>query len=281
MILVTGASGKTGKAVIRALAARGAAVRAVVRRAAQVDTVVAAGAREAVVGDLGDAGALARAAHGAAAIYHICPNVLPHEIAYGRALIDAAHAAGVRRVAYHSLLHPAVEAMPHHWDKMRVEEMLFASGLEIVVLQPTTYMQNLLAGWRRIVDEGIYRVPYKVASRISLVDLDDVAAVAATVLTEPGHAGATYELVGTPPLSQDEVAAALGEALGRPVRAEQEPIASWEARAAGIGDHQRDTLKKMFRYYEDHGLAGCPNVLRWLLGRPPTGVAEFARAQGD
>src|SRR5207244_521957 len=108
MILVTGASGKTGKAVTRALAAHSVAVRAFVHSAEQVDAVTAAGARESVVGDLGDTGALAEAARGAAAIYHICPNVTPHEVAYGRAMIAAAGAAGVRLIAYHSVLHPAI-----------------------------------------------------------------------------------------------------------------------------------------------------------------------------
>ena len=93
----------------------------------------------------------------------------------------------MRRLVYHSVLHPQIEAMPHHWEKMRAEELLFAAGLDVTVLQPTAYMQNILAGWRDIVEAGIYRVPYPVESRISLVDLDDVAAAAALVLTQPGH----------------------------------------------------------------------------------------------
>ncbi len=67
----------------------------------------------------------------------------------------------------------------------------------MTILQPTAYMQNILAGWRSIVEDGIYRVPYPIDTRISLVDLRDVAEAAARVLTEDGHVGATYELVGT------------------------------------------------------------------------------------
>jgi uncharacterized protein YbjT (DUF2867 family) len=121
------------------------------------------------------------------------------------------------------------------------------------------------------------RNPYPVETRLSLVDLDDVAEAAAIVLTQPGHLGATYELVGTAPMTQVEVAAALGEALGRPVRAEAELVEVWEARATSLGDYQRATLMQMFRYYGRHGLVGNPNVLRWLLGREPTGLGEFAR----
>jgi uncharacterized protein YbjT (DUF2867 family) len=192
-------------------------------------------------------------------------------------MIAAARAIDVERIVYHSVLHPAIEAMPHHWNKMRVEELLRASGRNIVILQPTAYMQNLLANWRSIVADGVFRVPTPVTARISLVDLDDVAEVAASVLTQPGHAGASYELVGTKALSQVEVAAALADGLGRPVRAEEEPAAAWEARATALGDTQRATLKAMFGYYARHGLAGNPGVLRWLLGREPQSLADFAR----
>jgi NAD(P)H dehydrogenase (quinone) len=277
MILITGAAGKTGKAVIEAVAARGAQVRALVHRAAQTDEVTAQGAREVAVGGFDDPAALARAASGVTAIYHICPNVSPHEIAYAKAVVTAAKAAGVPRFVYHSVLHPQIEAMPHHWAKLRVEEMLLASGLDVTFLQPTAYMQNILAGWRSIVEDGVYQVPYPVETRISLVDLRDVAQAAALVLTEPGHGSATYALVGTAPLTQIEVADALSAALGRPVRAAAEPIEAWEARAraAGMGDYQRDTLAAMFRSYAACGLAGNSNVLGWLLGRAPGTLGEF------
>jgi uncharacterized protein YbjT (DUF2867 family) len=141
-------------------------------------------------------------------------------------------------------------------------------------------MQNLLAGWAAITTEGVYRVPYAVASRLSLVDLRDVAEVAARVLTTPGHTDATYELVGTPGLSQTEVAAALAEALGRPVRADVTDRAEWSANAHknGLPDDARLTLLKMFEYYEAYGLCGSPVTLTALLGRPPGTLAAFAHA---
>ena len=82
--------------------------------------------------------------------------------------------------------------MPHHWKKLRVEEMLFESRLPYTILQPATYMQNLLAYWCKIHEEGIFQLPYSVETRLSMVDLNDVAQAAAIVLTEPGHVGATY-----------------------------------------------------------------------------------------
>jgi uncharacterized protein YbjT (DUF2867 family) len=277
MILVTGAAGKTGRAVIRALTARGEVIRALVHRPEQVRLVEGVGAREVVVGDMCVQATMGQAAQGARAVYHICPNVSPDEVAIGQVAIAAARSAGVKHFVYHSVLHPQVEAMPHHWQKLRVEEKLFESGLSYTILQPAAYMQNVLAHWDQIVEQGVYSVPYAVETRLGMVDLEDVAEAAAAVLTEPGHAGAVYELAGTEVLSQVEVATILGQQLGRPVRAEAVSLETWERRAreSGLGDYQIETLVKMFRYYERYGFWGNPRVLSWLLGRPPTTFAAF------
>jgi len=281
MILVTGASGKTGVAVVRALLARGETVRALVHRDGQTEAMRALGVRAVSVGDMRQPRALLKAAEGARAIYHVCPNVSPQEVSIGRDAIAAARHNGVSRFVYHSVLHPQIEEMPHHWDKLRVEEMLLDTELDFTILQPAPYMQNILAGWRRISEHGIYGFPYPAATRLSLVDLDDVGEVAAAVLTTPGHAAATYELVGTPPLDQVAVAAAIGRALGRPIRAEPQSLEDFaaQARASGMGDYQCEMLIRMFRWYERSGLVGNANTLRWLLGREPTTLEAFvARA---
>ena len=279
MILVTGAAGKTGRAVIRVLAAKGESVRALVHRPEQIRLVEELGAQDVVVGDMHLQATMDRAAQGTRAIYHICPNVSPDEVSIGQTAIAAARSAGVQHFVYHSVLHPQVQAMPHHWLKMRVEERLFESGLSYTVLQPAAYMQNVLAQWDRSVEQGVYPVPYAVETRLGMVDLEDVAEVAAVVLTEPGHAGATYELAGAEALTQTEVATILSQQLGRPVRAEAVPLEVWEKRAreSGLGDYQVETLVKMFQYYERHGFWGNPRVLSGLLGRPPTTFAAFVK----
>ncbi len=278
MILVTGAGGKTGRAVIKALAARGETVRALVRQAAQADEAIGIGAVEVLVGDMRKEDIMRAAMHGVRKVYHVCPNVHPDEVLIGTRVIEAARAAGVEQSVFHSVLHPQAEKMPHHWNKLRVEELLFESGLPFTILQPTAYMQNLLAGWEAITLQGVYSVPYPVETRLSLVDLNDVAEAAARVLSEPGHSGATYELAGTPPLTQVEVARLLSESLGRPVHARAISIDQWEtkAHASSLSDYAIETLKAMFTYYERYGLVGSPNVLRWLLGREPATLAEFA-----
>ena len=145
-------------------------------------------------------------------------------------------------------------------------------------------MQNVLAYWEQITREGIYAVPYAVETRLGLVDLEDVAEVAVKVLLEPGHEGATYELCGEEVLSPIEMASILSRLLGQEVCAEQIPMDVWEERAlaAGLGEYQRETLVKMFQYYERHGFWGNPRVLGWLLGREPTSFADFmARANEE
>ena len=85
-------------------------------------------------------------------------------------------------------------------------------------------------------------------------------------------------------LTQIEVAEVLAERLGRSVRAESIPLDVWErqARTGGLGDHQVETLMKMFRYYERYGFTGNPKVLGWLLGRAPTSFSGFvARVAGS
>ncbi|MCJ7512228.1 MAG: NmrA/HSCARG family protein [Anaerolineales bacterium] len=279
MILVTGAAGKTGRAVIRALAAKREPIRALIHRPEQAPSLEALGVQESLVGDLLDRAIMQQAVEGVRAIYHIAPNVSPYEASIGTIIIAAAKSASVERFVFQSVLHPHVEAMPHHWQKARVEELLFASGLRFTILQPTAYMQNVSASWDQILEHGRYPVPYSPETRLSLVDLEDVAQAAAIVLTEPGEIGATIELVGTPAMSQIEIVETLSGQLGRPVTAEVVPLEAWErrARASGMGDYQVSALIKMFCYYEDYGLVGNSNALNCLLRRQPISFAEFVR----
>jgi len=274
MILVTGAAGKTGRAVIRTLLAQGQVVRALVYR--PIDDL---GVQETIVGDMSSPPVVDKAMQNVRAVYFIAPNMSPDEFEMGRLAIAAARSAGVEQFVYHSVLHPQTEAMPHHWQKLRVEEKLLESGLPFTILQPAAYMQNILAHWSRIVNQGVYPVPYAPTTRLSLVDLLDVAAAAATVLNQPAHYGATYELAGTASLAQGDVAQILSQVLKRQVQVEVIPLEAWkrDAEAAGLGRYQIDTLTSMFRYYDRFGFAGNPNVLSWLLGRPPTTFDQFVR----
>jgi uncharacterized protein YbjT (DUF2867 family) len=279
MILITGASGKTGRTILRALARRGETVRTLVQFAEQVEESLRLGAAESQVGDLYQEADLRQAMDGARAVYHICPNMNPDEEHLGALAIGAAQQAGVERLVYHSVLHPQIQEMPHHWAKLLVEERLFKSGLGFTILQPAAYMQNILAQWKAMVNEGVYAVPYAAETRLGMSDLEDVAEVAAKVLTEDGHLGAIYELAGAEAPTQTEVAELAGRVLGRAVRVERIPWDAWEQRArdGGLADYAVRTLLQMFAYYEQYGLWGNPRVLTGLLGRAPTTLEDFFR----
>ena len=278
MIFVTSAGGKSGRAVIKALSARGEPVRALVRRAEAGAELEALGAAEIAVADLGDREALTEAMSGARAIYYIAPNMSTEEKDYGDNMILAAHAAGVERFVFHSVLHTQVQALRHHWARLFVEEALVESGLAFTILQVSSYMQNMLPGWARMVETGVHAMAYDVEAPVSLVDLDDIAEAACTVLGEAGYAHGIFELAG-PLITLTEKARILSEVLGREIRAEKLPAdaALDHARHAGVGEYGIETMRRMFAHYDAHGLAGSDKVLGWILGRPPTDFEAFAR----
>jgi uncharacterized protein YbjT (DUF2867 family) len=276
MILITGAGGKTGRALIKALS-NVESVCAFVYREESVSTVKSLGAEKVIVGDMRNRSAIRSTIQGVRAVYHICSNMNPDEVLIGKLVINAARENEVEHFVYHSVLHPQIEKMHHHWQKLRVEEMIFESGLPFTILQPAPYMQNLLAGWKSIVEEGILRIPYSIKANFSFVDLEDVGEAAKIVLTEPNHLNATYELAGTEPMSHVEVAEVLGQVLKRDVRAEKEEVSDWRLRAgrAGMSEYAIENLVRMFEYYDQWALAGNPNELRWVLKREPASLESF------
>lgn len=278
MILITGAGGKTGRALIRALL-KVESVCALVHREEQIPVLKSLGAEKIILGDMRDDDAIRFVMQGVRSVYHICPNMNPDEVVIGKLVIGEASKVGVEHFVYHSVLHPQTEKMTHHWQKLRVEEMIFESSLPFTILQPAPYMQNLLAGWKSIIDEGVLRVPYSVNSKFSFVDLEDIAEAAKIVLTEPSHVNAIYELAGTLPMSHMEVAEIFGHVLNRDVQAVKLEIRDWRLRAEQntMSKYTVENLIRMFEYYDQWGLVGNPNVLRWLLKRDPASLKSFVQ----
>lgn len=269
---VTGAAGKTGRAVVDAVLSRGHDVTALVRRPEQRGDLEAAGAR-AVVVELLDEDGLTAALAGLAAVYHVPPNLHPEEPRIAATLLAASRRAGVGRFVLHSVLAPYLPEMPHHLRKAESERLLRLGGpggASWTVLQPASYAQNVLPYLADARTTGVLAVPYDPAARFSPVDLGDVAEVGARVLTEDGHDRATYELCGPEVLDTAAMAEALARVLGRPVRAEPVPLERWRSGAAALPEQVREDLAAMFAHYDAHGLAGSGRVLGWLLGRAPT-----------
>jgi len=279
LILVTGASGKTGNAITRALTAHGMDVRAIVRHKKQIDPLKKLGAKEVIVADLLDGEKMNEVFFGTTAIYHICPNMHPKEEEIGQLMIQAAQKNHLKHFVYHSVLHPQVEAMPHHWKKMRVEDQLFRIKMPFTILQPAAYMQNVLGYLDKMLKTGEYRIPYSTSSRSSMIDLNDLAEVVVKVLTEEGHENAIYELCSHESLSALDVATVVAGVSGKLILASTLDRADWEkdARKAGLSDYAIDTLLKMFQYYEEFDFIGNSNQLTWLLGRESNSFEQFFR----
>ena len=253
---VVGGSGKTGRAVVAALGRRGA------------DTVSIG---RAEWGDL--SGALA----GCDAVHVIAPNMHPDEPAFVTEVLAAATRAGVSRVVHHSVTAPYVPAMPHHLGKAKAEDVVRRGPAAWTILQPCAYVQNFVPALQ--AGATSIEVAYRVDLPFGLVDLEDVAEATATVLLEPGHEGATYELGGPAAVTVADVAAAASDVLGRPVDAVRIAPEEWAAGpGAGLDERVRAWLLGMFAYYDEHGLPTGPVPLGALLGRSPTSLAETLRA---
>jgi uncharacterized protein YbjT (DUF2867 family) len=209
-------------------------------------------------------------------VYHICPNMTPDELEVGREIIQACENSSCRRFVYHSVLHPQVVEMPHHWQKMQVEQLLFKSSLDYSILQPTAYFQNI-AGYRDAILRGTYPMPYASSARISLVDVRDVASACVKVFLDPSTRYGIYELAGTLPMSQTEVAKILSNHVGYPVNSVEVSKSEWEANAknGNMSDYARNTLLSMFNYYDIYGLSGSPLALTFLLGRKPITIEKY------
>lgn len=255
-VAVTGAAGKTGRAVAAALRARGVDVLPLVRGVVDLDT-----------------GAGLELLHGCSALYLVAPNVHPDEPALVQRVLDAAADGGVGHIVYHSVAQPYSPSMPHHVDKAVAEDLVRRSGLAWTLLQPCAYTQNLLDQLRADLPRLV--VPYDVDQPFSFVDLLDVADAAAVVLTEPRHVGATYELGGPQALTVREVGERAAAVLGRSVEVASITPADWAVGpGAGLSDDARRRLTAMFDYYDRHGLLAGSLALEALLGRRPTAVQD-------
>jgi uncharacterized protein YbjT (DUF2867 family) len=276
-ILITGASGKTGRRAIAAIAGKGGMVRAFVRRPEVGPDLLQAGASEIAIGDLSDPDSLRRALEGTGQVLHICPPMHPQEDKIAISLIDLAGKAGVDRFVLYSVLHPLLADVPHHARKLEAERYLVNSGQAYTILQPSRYMQHLAPIWKAVLATGVHSMPFGTTARFSVVDLADLAEASANVLTSAGHEGATYQLAGPEALSQDDMALILTQVLGRTIRAAGKPLDEFrrEAVAAGMPAERLETMSLMNAHYDAHGLIGNPNVLRWIMGREPTRFADF------
>ncbi|MEQ3553425.1 NmrA/HSCARG family protein [Pseudonocardia nematodicida] len=221
-ILVLGATGGQGGAVVQALQHRGATIRALVRRPASPRArALAATGVELVAGDLTDHAAVRSAMDGVGAAFAVTTPFeagTDAEVAQGRAIIAAARDARLPHLVFSSVAGAdAGTGIPHFESKNVIETELRASGLQHGVVAPTYFFDNAL-GARDELHAGMLRLPIAGDHWLQQLDRADLAAVAAIGLTEPGRlAGRRIEVAGDTP-TPDEMARVLTEVLGREVR---------------------------------------------------------------
>lgn len=270
-ILTIGAAGPFAGLVVPALAERGVKVRGLVRNAKQSDAVLKSGASEVAVGDLTDRASLDAALKGVDAVFYVAPAFIANEAEVGQNMVDAAKQAGVRRFVFSSVIDPVIGALINHTAKAPVEEAIIESGMEYALLQPTLFFQNFVRDWPDVVKTGTYGEPWSEETRFSRVDYRDVAEVAAIALTEDRLLYGTYQLCAEGFLNRKEVAALMGEVLGREIKAVRpDPPA-----APDQAGNQPSPIQLMFEWYDHHGLLGNTLTLQAILGREPRTLQAY------
>lgn len=270
MILVTGATGNVGGEVVTALAARGDHVRAVVRDPARAN--LPAGV-EVVQGDLELPESLTPALKGARAVFLLggwgdMPELLRR--------IERARVQHVVLLTSRCVIGGRADnPVTRMW--LESEAAVRESGVSWTVLRPSGYQSNALR-WRPQLQRGdVVRAPWPSVS-IAAIDPADIAAVAATVLTEPGHEGAAHTLSGPEPLTPADQIETLAGVLARPLR--YEPLSDEQARARMAADTPAPFIDALFRFYSDGEFDDSPvlDAVQQITGHPSRRFEQWARA---
>lgn len=274
-IVVIGGTGTVGSQTVQELLRRGADVRVMTRSADRIASLPQGA--EGVTGSMLEPESLPAVFAGAEALFLITP-LARDETAQGIDAVDAAVAAGIKRIVYLSV-HQADKALmiPHFVSKLPVEALIAASGVEYTILRPSNFFQNDL-GVLDAIRAGVYPLPTG-SIGMHRADVRDIAEAAAIALTQPGHSGKTYSIVGPSAWTGAGTAAFLSEHLGKPVHYVGEDLKGWAARMRAFmpGWLLRD-LEIMFRHFLDSGLLATQaeiDELTSLLGHAPRSYEAF------
>lgn len=274
MILVTGASGTVGKAVLAEVARSGAPHRAMYR--SKADAAKAPSGTETVIADFADKASLAVALRGIESVYLVCSPVRELVELEGNA-IDACVAAGVRRVVLNSALGAAdyPKSFPS-WHR-KVEDKLNATKMARCIIRPNSFSQNVLTYFAPSIREQGAFYGAMGNARTSYVDVRDIATVVAKALRGGEHDGKVYELNGPEALTYPQVAEKISRHAGVPVRYVDIPEDAQRKAMLeqGMPEWQVTALVDLQRYYTAGQGATVDTVLEKLLGRPPIKKDQF------
>jgi uncharacterized protein YbjT (DUF2867 family) len=286
-VLVTGATGRTGSEVVKALLQRGVDVRALTRK--QPKTGTFPGAVEIALGDLTDPVSTAEALKGVDKLFLLIAGV-PDEIVQALTAYSLSKRVGLNYVTYLSVYQAdRFLEVPHFAAKYAVEEAIRAGRMPYTILRPAYFVQNERGLKAALTDAGVYPIP--AGNRgVAVTDVRDIAEVAAISLTEEGHEGKSYDLVSSDMLTGPGAAATWSELLGKEITyAGHGDFDNFEARIRKTGNPMRETanpmswlahdLRLMFEGFVERGFRNTEDQtarVAALLGRQPRTYISYA-----
>lgn len=275
MILITGASGQMGRAVLTEVKRKGLPCRALYR--SEEDAHRNSSPGESVIADFADPPAMQRALAGISLIYLVC-SPIPALVELESAVIDSCVAAGVKQVLLNSALGAADYGKSFPAWHRKVEEKLKSSGLAYTIFRPNGFMQNILAYYARNIRTQDAFYASTGSGRTSFLDIHDIAAGIAQALAAPDkHQGMIYELNGPNAVSGTELAERISQVAQRKISYVDLPEEAQRQSmlALGMPEWQVTALLDLQAYYREGRGGDVTPVLAELLGRPPLGLDRF------
>lgn len=275
-ILVTGGTGTVGSHVVANLAAAGHDTRVLTRSPEKVVTLPT-GVKGAI-GALSEPVTLGPAFEGVDRLFLLTP-LAQDEVDQGLTGVEAARAAGVERIVFMSV-HQADQALriPHFASKVEIVRGLERSGIPYTVLEPNSFYQNDVWFRQPLMEFGVYPNPLGSVG-LNRVDVRDIATAAVTALTEDGHEGEHYPVVGPEVWTGESSAQAWSAALGSGVIYGGDDVDRWaQAASAMMPDWLVADLKIMFVDFQERGLLASDDDFarqRRILGRDPIQFERF------
>jgi uncharacterized protein YbjT (DUF2867 family) len=285
LILVIGGRSKIGTALIEELLNRGQRVRALVRAGEPAglpaEPAGLPATAEAVTGDLADEGSLVTAMAGIEKVF-LLSSPHPDAVGWHRNAIDAARRTQVQLLVRSSILGADLVSQAEFISAHTTcDRYLEGSGLPYAIVRPNLFLQNIPGSTIPSIDATGTFYGDAGEARISMVDTRDVAAVAAVALTQPGHAGAHYDVTGPEALSYADVAARLTSAMGRPIRYVDAPddAVRQALLGAGLTEWFAGALVGLYQDYRRSGTDGyaaqVTGTVQRLTGRPARSLDDL------
>lgn len=272
MILVIGGRSKIGSALIESLLSDDVGVRALVR--SEEERIGLPSGVQAALGDLADGDSLTAAMTGVQKVF-LLSSAHADALTWHRNAIDAAQGAGVELLVRSSILGAGRESPAEFVNgHVAADRHLEQSGLDYVIVRPNLFLQNIPESTIPSIQKNGTFYANAGQARISMVDTRDVAAVAAVVLTEPGHAGGHYDVTGPEALSYDDVALKLSRALGREINYVDAPDEAIRdaLRGFGLDTWFVEALTGLYQDYRRSGTDGyaaqVADTVQRVTGRP-------------